>query len=175
MLDKGNHAVSEAKRIVLFGNSGSGKSTLSRHLSEQDRLEHLDLDSIAWLPVTPPTRKPIEEAAVEIRTFLQDHKGWVIEGCYSDLLEMVLPEANEMIFLNLPVEACVDNAKARPWEPHKYESKQAQDANLEMLIDWIRQYAERDDTFSKSAHEALFAKFQGNKTMHTRNLSSAVG
>ena len=85
------------------------------------------------------------------------------------MLEIVLPKSSEIIYLNLPVEACISNAKKRPWEPHKYESKEAQDANLDMLIDWISQYAVRNDTFSKSAHEALFRGYKGKKTMYASN------
>jgi hypothetical protein len=94
----------------------------------------------------------------------------VVEGCYADLLEIAIPLASEVIFMNLPIESCVRNAKQRPWEPHKYESKAAQDDNLEMLIDWIRQYTLRDDTFSQSAHQALFDGYTGKKIMHTSNL-----
>jgi hypothetical protein len=37
----------------------------------------------------------------------------------------------------------VANAFSRPWEPHKYLSKEAQDANLEMLMGWIRAYEDK--------------------------------
>ncbi len=72
----------------------------------------------------------------------------VIEGCYTDLLEIAGEEADEIVFLNLDIEQCVENARARLWEPHKYESREAQDANLEMLVTWIRQYRKRDDTYT---------------------------
>lgn len=55
------------------------------------------------------------------------------------------------------------------WEPHKYESKEAQDANLGMLVDWISQYAERSDTFSQESHQKLFDDYAGEKTMLVRN------
>jgi len=157
------------KNVVIFGNSGSGKSTLAKKLSELEGLAHLDLDSIAWQPSSPPERKPIAESKREIDRFTSANTQWVIEGCYSDLLEIALPKSSEIIFLNLPVDACISNAKARPWEPHKYDSKEAQDANLAMLIDWIAQYAVRNDTFSKSAHEALYKGYEGKKTMYCGN------
>jgi hypothetical protein len=101
--------------------------------------------------------------------FMASHMGWVIEGCYSDLLELTAVEADEIIFLNLDVEQCVANARKRPWEPHKYPSKEAQDANLDMLIDWIRQYESRKDEFSYQAHKDLFEKYRGKKSMYTEN------
>ena len=157
------------KRIVIFGNSGSGKSTLARNLSGTENLLYLDLDTVAWMPGSPPERRPIVEVEREIAAFMGSNECWVIEGCYSDLLDIALPESSEIIFLNLPVEKSISNARKRPWEPHKYESKAAQDANLDMLIDWIAQYSKRDDTFSRSAHQTLFNCYEGKKTMYTSN------
>ena len=97
------------------------------------------------------------------------NRQWVIEGCYADLLKIAIPQSSKIIYLNLPVEVCISNAERRPWEPHKYESKAAQDVNLAMLTAWIAQYTIRDDTFSKSAHEALFDSYKGEKTMYTSN------
>lgn len=157
------------KKIVVFGNSGSGKTTLARELCAAHSLSHLDLDSIAWEPTSPPRRKSIPESRREIEAFIGINEGWVIEGCYSDLLQMALLESSEAIFLNLPVEICISNARKRPWEPHKYESRESQDANLNMLIEWIAQYPKRNDTFSRSSHEALFRSYAGKKTMYTSN------
>ena len=156
-------------KLVIFGNSGSGKSTFATELALKSQLAHLDLDTIAWKAGKTPERQTIAESSKSINDFLSTNSAWVIEGCYSDLLELVTKQADEVIFLNLPVSACIENAKNRPWEPHKYENKKAQDANLEMLIGWISQYPSRTDTFSKLAHEKLFGDFQGNKTMYVSN------
>jgi adenylate kinase family enzyme len=158
-------------KVVIFGNSGSGKSTLATGLALKNQLAHLDLDTIAWKASKTPERQTIVESSQSINDFLIAHDNWVIEGCYADLLEIVTPKADKVIFLNLPASACVENAKNRPWEPHKYESKEAQDENLDMLIDWISQYTSRNDTFSKVAHVKLFEEFQGKKTMYVSNKS----
>jgi adenylate kinase family enzyme len=158
-------------KVVIFGNSGSGKSTLATELALKNQLAHLDLDTIAWKASKTPERQTIVESSQSINDFLIAHDNWVIEGCYADLLEIVTPKADKVIFLNLPASACVENAKNRPWEPHKYKSKEAQDENLDMLIDWILQYTSRNDTFSKVAHEKLFEEFQGKKTMYVSNES----
>ena len=158
-------------KVVIFGNSGSGKSTLATELALKNQLAHLDLDTIAWKASKTPERQTIVESSQSINDFLIAHNNWVIEGCYADLLEIVTPKADKVIFLNLPASACVENAKNRPWESHKYKSKEAQDENLDMLIDWILQYTSRNDTFSKVAHEKLFEEFQGKKTMYVSNES----
>jgi adenylate kinase family enzyme len=161
------------RKIIIFGNSGSGKSSLALKLRNEG-LAHLDLDILAWLPTIPPERRPIEQAKLKIQTFIRATDEWVVEGCYTDLLELVKPFANEAIFLNLPVQLCIENAKKRPWEPHKYSSKQAQDENLEMLLDWIADYAVRQDTLSYAAHMALYDVFAGTKTEILCNQESYI-
>ena len=154
---------------MIFGNSGSGKTTLALNLCTDEGLAHLDLDTLAWQPTSPPIRRPLDQSRLEIEKFIHSNESWVIEGCYTDLLEMAGGESNEIIFIKLPVEDCLANARNRPWEPHKYESKQAQDSNLEMLLDWIAQYVKRTDTFSETAHNDFFEKYSDQKTMVTSN------
>ncbi len=161
-------------KVIIFGNSGSGKSTYAKHLKQTFKLEHLDLDTIAWQPydetsTLPPQRMAIAKSESIIHKFISENNRWVIEGCYADLLQLVSPLATNMIFMNLPISKCINNAINRPFEPHKYKSKEAQDANLAMLVEWIRNYENRDDTFSLSAHKALFEAFGGNKVVLTTN------
>lgn len=63
-------------------------------------IAHLDLDTLAWMNTTPPKRKSIEESGISIKTFLDENNKWVIEGCYSYLLSIVIKHTNKLIFLN---------------------------------------------------------------------------
>ncbi|WP_197722141.1 shikimate kinase [Sulfuriflexus mobilis] len=150
--------------MIIFGNSGAGKTTLAKALGEEFNLAHLDLDTLAWRSTAPPERRAIAESAIEFEKFLSAHTAWVIEGCYADLIELATPHATEIIFLNPGIEACINHCKNRPWEPHKYKSKAEQDANLDMLITWVKQYDTRDDEFSLTAHKKIFTSFHGKKT-----------
>lgn len=154
-----------------MGNSGSGKSTLAAQLAGEHGLAHLDLDTLAWLPETPPRRRPLPESVAAIEKFVAEHERWVVEGCYGDLVAAVLPHATKLYFLNPGVEACIANCRARPWEPHKYESKQAQDANLDMLIQWVRDYETRTDELSLVRHRAIFDGFTGAKVEITEQIA----
>lgn len=117
----------------------------------------------------PPKRKPLAQSEKMIQEFIRQNSSWVIEGCYTDLLQLAAPAASEIIFMNLPIDDCVTNAKNRPWEPHKYASKEAQDANLGMLVDWINMYESRQDTFSYAAHRQFFEEYSGKKKMYLSN------
>ena len=151
-------------RWVVFGNSGAGKSRFARALAAAHGLAHLDLDTVAWQDgADPPSRRPLAASAAAIRAFQAAAPGWVVEGCYADLLALALAQADEAVFLNPGTAACQANARQRPWEPHKYPSPQAQDANLAMLLDWIADYETRADEFSLAAHRALFDGFAGRK------------
>jgi SAM-dependent methyltransferase/adenylate kinase family enzyme len=151
------------RRVIVVGNSGSGKSTLAAALARDEGLAHLDLDTLAWLPTDPPTRRDIGVCASDIRRFTDEHRAWVVEGCYADLARLLVPSATELIFLNPGVDACVRHCQARPWEPHKYPTPEAQDANLPMLLEWVRHYPTRDDPCSLNAHRALYEAFGGPK------------
>lgn len=160
-------------RVLILGNSGSGKSTLAGRICAVEGLAHLDLDTLAWQPTSPPERQKLSVSAGAIDAFMASNHGWVIEGCYADLLDLAVSRSTELIFMNLPTELCVANARARPWEPHKYASKSAQDANLPMLIEWISQYAQRGDTFSFASHSRLYEQYAGKKTMYIENCNSS--
>jgi len=75
----------------------------------------------------------------------------------------VIKSANEVIFLNPGIETCISNCRKRPWEPHKYRSIEEQNSNLDMLVDWIKQYPTRNDEFSLESHQKLFDEFTGKK------------
>ena len=155
--------VVDVKKIVILGNSGAGKTTLAKKLSAEYGVPHLDLDTLAWLPSSPPERRPLEDSKQEIDRFIGVNTGWVIEGCYVDLIEFAIPSSSELIFLRPSKETCIQRAKSREWEQHKYSSKEEQDANLPMLIDWISGYEDREDVLSFSAHSKLYQIYAKTK------------
>jgi adenylate kinase family enzyme len=150
-------------KIVIFGNSGSGKSTLAARLALESGLAHLDLDTLAWDPALPTTRRRLEDSLLAMAAFTDGNDRWVVEGCYADLLHAAISRCTRLIFLNPGIEACVANCRVRPWEPHKYASPQAQDENLAMLIGWVRDYETRNDEYSLHSHRRLYDEFKGAK------------
>lgn len=148
-------------KCILLGNAGSGKSTLSRKLIAQRPAARLSLDEVAFSGGIE--RRPLEDSVADVQRFITQHESWIIEGCYADIIEAVLDQCDELLFLNPGVEACVRHCRARPWEPEKFSSKEEQDQNLDNLIEWVRSYDSRTDEYGLQRHRALFDAFRGNK------------
>jgi adenylate kinase family enzyme len=152
-------------RIILLGNAGAGKSTMARCLIQNKNIPRLSLDEIAWSEGTE--RKPFDVSIRELEEFLGRNEQWIIEGCYSDLIEVALPQCTELRFLNPGVEVCVEHCRRRPWEPEKFSSQEEQKAMLATLIDWVREYGTRDDEYGLKRHRKIFEEFNGRKKEYT--------
>lgn len=148
-------------RLAILGNSGSGKSTLARWVSERFDAACLDLDTVAWEAGTSAVLRDPAAACADVADFCRSHDRWVVEGCYASLIAAALSDGARLILLNPGQEACLANCRARPWEPHKYTSPEAQDERLAFLLDWVSEYYTREGDMSLTAHLALFAAFKG--------------
>lgn len=160
-------------RTVIFGNSGSGKSSLARALGQKHDLVHLDLDTIVWEPEQVAVQRADDAIAASLNAFLDGHDRWAIEGCYGELIEAAAAHCSELIFLNPGLDACLTNNARRPWEPHKYASREAQDAMLENLQNWVAGYYTRDDAWSYRCHRRIFDAHNGRKLEHAERVSIA--
>jgi adenylate kinase family enzyme len=152
-------------RLILLGNAGAGKSTMACRIISASKIPHLSLDTIAW--DEGPKRKPLDVSLRKLHDFIQASEQWIIEGCYSDLIEAALPHCTELRFLNPGVEICVAHCHRRPWEPEKFSSPEDQKAMLDQLIQWVKDYDNRDDEFGLKRHRQLFDNFRGRKREYT--------
>jgi len=150
-------------RISIIGNSGSGKSTLARRLAAESSFPIFDLDIVAWEPDQIAVARPAEQARSDVREFCRMHESWVVEGCYANIIDATLSFKPTLIVLDLGVDQCSSNCRARPWEPHKYPSKAEQDSHLAFLLGWIEEYYTRDDDMSLAAHKELYRCYDGPK------------
>jgi adenylate kinase family enzyme len=150
-------------RVAILGNSGAGKSTVARWLSARAGAPHLELDSVAWTPGEIAVARAADDALADVRTFCARHNHWVAEGCYASLVAAALEREPLLLFLNPGLEQCLANCRARPWEPHKYRSRQEQDERLAFLLAWVREYYTRDGDMSLLAHRECFGAYRGPK------------
>lgn len=136
---------------------------MARALCARFGLPLLELDCIVWEPGQIAVLR--DRAAIEgdLRVFLRQHQSWVVEGCYAELIHLLLGASPELIFLHPGEEACVENCRRRPWEPHKYATPEAQESMLVNLIAWVRDYYRRDDECSLRSHRRVFEAYAGAK------------
>ncbi len=161
-------------KVLVFGNSGSGKSTYAKALAQEYDLAHLDLDAIVWEPEKIAVQRDADAIADSLTAFLTSHDRWVIEGCYGELVNTASSYCTELVFLNPGLETCLEHNRQRPWEPHKYTSKEAQDVMLENLQAWVAGYYERTDQWSYHAHRQIFDAFTGRKSERLNDSLGAV-
>lgn len=89
-------------RIAVYGPSGSGKSTLARQLGENLGLPVLELDAVFhahpnWVDLTR------DEFREQVSAYLAEQpQGWVIDGNYGHVRDLILPLAETAIWLDLP-------------------------------------------------------------------------
>ncbi|MCB9832833.1 MAG: shikimate kinase [Planctomycetes bacterium] len=149
--------------FAIMGNSGAGKSTLARWISRRQIAPLLDLDRLAWEPDRIAVARDPVLARADVVAFCDRHREGVVEGCYADLIRATFAFSPGLIFLDPGLEQCLANCRARPWEPTKYSSQEEQDARLDFLLRWVRDYYRRDDDMSHRAHRASFQAYDGPK------------
>lgn len=83
----------------MVGNSGSGKSTLARALAERLGVPHVELDAIfhqaGWTPL------PLEEFRARVGDLVA-RDGWVIDGNYSGVRDLITARADTLVVFDLP-------------------------------------------------------------------------
>src|SRR5215213_5524259 len=85
------------QRIVVVGTSGSGKTTLARELAQRCSLPHIEMDALHWGPNW--TEAPIEVFRQRVELALEA-PGWVVDGNYSKLRNLVWRRAELIVWLD---------------------------------------------------------------------------
>ena len=120
-------------RITIIGNAASGKSTLAVMLSEKLGLPVYHLDKLLWKEGW--VRTPEDEFTEKHQEILRKEK-WIIDGAaYASTHKARFNRAEIIIFLDLPVEICIQRAIKRTKDeeigPNPYVNKNCSYANGE--------------------------------------------
>ena len=90
------------RRIVVNGQTGSGKTTVAARIARCLGVPHIELDAVCWLPGW--VEKPLEEFRADVVAALDRcADGWVCDGNYSKVRDLVLPRADAVVWLRLPL------------------------------------------------------------------------
>ena len=139
------------QKIIVIGCPGSGKSTLAKKLRDVTGLPLFHLDNIWWkADKSHISREEFDQKLNEI--LLTDR--WIIDGNYSRTNEMRFRACDTIIFLDYPIDVCMNGIKERigrsrtdiPW------TEQALDPELVKLV-------ERYETDNRPVILSLFEKY----------------
>ena len=133
-----------AKRILILGSGGSGKTSFSRKLAAKMQIPAIHLDTLYWeAGWKEPDKNQWQSRVAE----LVKQPTWVMDGNYSGTLNLRLPPAEWIIFLDIPNWLCVWNifkrriqyAKAGRDARPEMPPGCPETVNLRFLV-WVWQY-----------------------------------
>jgi len=89
------------RHIVVYGPTCSGKSTVASRIAQRIEVPHIELDAVFW--ASQWVGKPLGEFRAEVSTLLSRCvDGWVCDGNYSRVRDLILPLADTAIWLRPP-------------------------------------------------------------------------
>ena len=127
------------KKVIVIGCPGSGKSRLSRALHNKTGIPLYHLDMMYW---------NADKTTVEKSVFLErlsavlEKDEWIIDGNYSSTMELRMAACDTVIFLDYPLDVCLDGIKERRGKPRSdmpwIETEEDTD-----FIEFIKNYNEQ--------------------------------
>ena len=127
------------KKIIVIGCPGSGKSTLARALHDKTGIPLYHLDMMYW---------NADKTTVEKSVFLErlsavlEKDEWIIDGNYCSTMELRMAACDTVIFLDYPLDICLDGIKERRGKPRS-DMPWIETEEDEEFIEFIKSYNEQ--------------------------------
>ena len=127
------------KKVIVIGCPGSGKSTVSRTLHNKTGIPLYHLDMMYW---------NADKTTVEKSVFLErlsavlEKDEWIIDGNYGSTMELRMAACDTVIFLDYPLDVCLDGIKERRGKPRSDMPWIETEEDAE-FIEFIKNYNEQ--------------------------------
>lgn len=125
------------KKIIVIGCPGSGKSTFSRSLHKSINIPLYHLDMLYWNE---------DKTTVEKTVFLDrllkilENSEWIIDGNYGSTMELRMQKCDTVIFLDYPVDVCLNGIKDRKGKPRSDMPWIESDEDDAEFVEFIKNY-----------------------------------
>lgn len=154
------------QKIIVIGCPGSGKSTFSKKLHKITGIPLFHLDMMYWNEDKTTVEKDV--FLFRLSEAMKNSK-WIIDGNYASTMELRIKEADTIIFLDYPLDVCLDGimerkGKARsdmPWiEPNEYDEefiafiKNFNTQSRPQIIELLNKYSYKEIHIFESRDEA---------------------
>ena len=153
------------KKIIVIGCPGSGKSTFSRLLHDKTGIPLYHLDMMYW----NADRTTVEKSEFLARlSAVMEKDEWIIDGNYSSTMDMRMAACDTVIFLDFPLDVCLDGIKARRGKPRDDMPWVETEEDVE-FIEFIKSYNERQ----RPAVLELIRKYRDKNTVILKSREEA--
>jgi adenylate kinase family enzyme len=98
------------QRVLVIGCSGAGKSTFSRRLASVTGLPRIELDHAYWRAGW--TMPPKDEWGARVAELCAE-PAWILDGNFTGSLNIRLPRADTVIWLDYPRLVCIRRVLGR--------------------------------------------------------------
>lgn len=154
------------RKIIVIGCPGSGKSTLSKELHRKTGLPLYHLDMMYWNADKTKVERSI--FLERLRTALEKEK-WIIDGNYGSTMELRMQYCDTVIFLDYPLDICLDGIKERKGKPRSDMPWVESDQDDEEFIESVKNY----NSQSRPMVMELLAKYSYKNILIFNNRNEA--
>jgi adenylate kinase family enzyme len=168
------------RRVVVYGVACSGKSTLANRIAQSINVPHIELDALFW--TTQWVGKPLEEFRSEVLTILDANPdGWVCDGNYSRVRDLILPLASTVVWLRPPFRIAfwrlLKRTITRCWnhellwgnnrESWRLAFLHRDSLFLYLIRNWHRFHREVERALENTPHKALIIELYSAKEVNS--------